>query len=102
MKKRKVKEKTIRYTTDALGIPLNEEEQWIEDHLEEFVSVPNLEEEKKRYQQAAIYTMNKNKNINIRIKAKDLFKLKDIAAEEGIPYQTLIGSILHKYVNANK
>ncbi|MDM8565747.1 CopG family antitoxin [Candidatus Halobeggiatoa sp. HSG11] len=47
---------------------------------------------------AAKETMKKNKNINIRISENDLEAIKLRAAREGIPYQTLIGSILHKYV----
>ncbi len=46
---------------------------------------------------AAKETMKKNKNINIRISENDLEAIKLRAAREGIPYQTLIGSILHKY-----
>jgi predicted DNA binding CopG/RHH family protein len=98
----KVKENTGRYTTDVQGVPLDKEEQWIEDHLDEYVSIPNLEEEKKRYQQVAISTMNKNKNINLRLQARDVSKLKDIAAHEGIPYQTLAASVLHKFANSYK
>ena len=37
--------------------------------------------------------------ISLRISENDLIKLKMKASEEGIPYQTLIGSIIHKYVN---
>ena len=47
---------------------------------------------------AAAQTLRKNKNINIRIPENDLESLKILAAREGMPYQTLIGSILHKYV----
>jgi predicted DNA binding CopG/RHH family protein len=47
--------------------------------------------------QAAQETLKKNKNINIRINENDLTSIKIMAAREGIPYQTLIGSILHKY-----
>lgn len=43
--------------------------------------------------------LKKNKNINIRLQEATLNKLKAKAAEEGLPYQTLIGSVLHKYVN---
>ena len=46
---------------------------------------------------AAQATLKKNKNINIRINENDLTSIKIMAAREGIPYQTLIGSILHKY-----
>ena len=49
------------------------------------------------YRQIAKNTMKKNKKINIRISENDLSALRRRAAREGIPYQTLIGSILHKY-----
>lgn len=48
---------------------------------------------------AARETLKKNKNINIRINENDLTSIKLIAAREGIPYQTLIGSLIHKYAN---
>ena len=41
----------------------------------------------------------KTKNINIRISEYDLEKLREKSAKEGIPYQTLVSSILHKYVS---
>lgn len=44
-------------------------------------------------------TLKKNKNINIRISENDLESIKILAAREGMPYQTLIGSILHKYAS---
>ena len=40
----------------------------------------------------------KEKRISIRVFAKDLEKIKIIAEEEGLPYQTLITSILHKFL----
>jgi predicted DNA binding CopG/RHH family protein len=43
--------------------------------------------------------MKKNRKINIRISENDLSALQRRAAREGIPYQTLIGSILHKYAS---
>ena len=51
------------------------------------------------YQATAENTLKKNRNINIRISENDLAALQRKAAREGIPYQTLIGSILHKYVS---
>jgi predicted DNA binding CopG/RHH family protein len=48
---------------------------------------------------AAKETLKKNKNINIRISENDLESIKMLAAREGMPYQTLIGSILHKYAS---
>ncbi len=62
----------------------------------EFVEVSNLEEEKAKAKTAAKATLNKTRNINIRLSERDLYKLKAKAIEEGIPYQTLASSILHK------
>lgn len=46
----------------------------------------------------AIEKSRKSKNINIRISEQDLYNLRVRSAEEGLPYQTLIASVLHKYV----
>lgn len=79
---------------------LNKEEQEILDAVErgEFVPVENQEKEKKEAILAARNTLNKIKNINIRLTLRDLQKLKTKAIEEGLPYQTLAASILHKSV----
>ncbi|MDP3995012.1 MAG: CopG family antitoxin [bacterium] len=63
----------------------------------EFKSVPNLEAEKKRYQEIARATLVKNRNINIRISERDLHALKKRAEAKGLPYQTLVSSVLHQY-----
>lgn len=80
---------------------LDAEEQELLDSVEagEWVQVENFEEEKKLAMEAARNTPKKTKNINIRITELVLAKLKAKAQEEGIPYQTLVSSILHKYVN---
>ena len=51
------------------------------------------------YQSIARNTMKKNRQINIRIAENDLSAIQRKAAREGIPYQTLIGSILHKFAS---
>lgn len=51
-----------------------------------------------RHRSYARSTMSKEMRVNIRLSAKDLEDLKIRAMEEGIPYQTLVGSVLHKYV----
>ena len=51
------------------------------------------------YQTIAANTLKKNRKINIRISENDLTALQRRAAREGIPYQTLIGSVLHKYAS---
>lgn len=65
----------------------------------EWKSVDHLEEEKERFSQIARDTFNKNKRINIRLTEKDFKGIKVKSIEEGIPYQTLIASIVHKYIN---
>ena len=64
----------------------------------EWDSVDNLEEMKKRLIIAASETAIKDYRINVRISKRDVEALKTRALEEGIPYQTLVTSILHKYV----
>ena len=51
------------------------------------------------FRRVAQHTMKKTRKINIRISENDLSALQRKAAREGIPYQTLIGSILHKYAS---
>ncbi len=66
---------------------------------DEWERVKNRKELIKQLQEAAKNTMLKDQRMNIRIAKKDLDGLKTKALEEGIPYQTLVASILHKYVN---
>ena len=80
---------------------LTKEEQEILNSVErgEWKPVKNLAEEKKRLRQIARNTLNKLRNINIRLSERDLQKLKAKAVREGIPYQTLASSILHRSTN---
>lgn len=79
---------------------LNEEEFEIlqafqDDRLER---VALTAEEIAAYRAAAAATSRKEKRVNIRISARDLEDLQIKAMEEGLPYQTLMASVLHKYV----
>ena len=65
---------------------------------EGWVSVNNLEEEIKKAKKAAEATLTKSERMNIRISPNDLRRLKIKAMEEGLPYQTLVSSIIHKYL----
>jgi predicted DNA binding CopG/RHH family protein len=65
---------------------------------DEWKSVRNKKELMDKLNNAAKSTMLKDQRMNIRIAKKDLEGLKTIALEEGIPYQTLVSSVLHKYV----
>ena len=66
---------------------------------DEWNSIGNIEQEKQKHAAYARNTFLKNKRINIRITEKDFLGLKQKSLEEGIPYQSLISSILHKYLN---
>ena len=65
----------------------------------EWEPIENLKKEMDRYREAAIETLLKNRRVNIRISAIDLEGLQAKAAAEGLPYQTLMASVLHKYVS---
>ena len=64
----------------------------------ELRSIPNKEMELRRHKEYAAATFKKDKRINIRISERDLKALQKRALVEGIPYQTLVSSILHKYI----
>ncbi len=64
----------------------------------EFESIRNFQNEKKQLEAAAENTLKKNKRINIRISSRDLTRIQKKATIEGIPYQTLISSTLHKFI----
>ena len=65
----------------------------------EWESVKNIDAKKKKYTNYANATFRKDKRINIRISERDLESLQLKALEEGLPYQTLISSVLHKFIN---
>jgi len=80
---------------------LDEYEKGIEEALEsgEFKSVKNLEQEIAAAREMAENHTRKDQRMNIRISQRDLERIKSRAMEEGVPYQTLITSVLHKYVS---
>jgi predicted DNA binding CopG/RHH family protein len=80
---------------------LDDEERDILESYErgEWVSVKNSKKEIKKLREYARNTLQKDKRINIRMSSKDLDQVQVIAAQEGIPYQTLVSSIIHKYVS---
>lgn len=79
----------------------NKNEKEVLDSVErgEWRTIPDVEKESHRYQSYARSTFRKDKRINIRISEKDLIKLQRKAMKEGLPYQTFISSILHKFVS---
>jgi predicted DNA binding CopG/RHH family protein len=78
---------------------LDKEEQWYEDHADEFEPVSTGLRE--QLIEAAETTRNKTERMNIRMKKADMDKLKRIAQREGIPYQSLVTSIIHKYIEGS-
>lgn len=62
-------------------------------------SVKNVKEEIKRHQAIAAATFKKDARISIRLSSRDLKALQVRALQEGIPYQTLVSSVLHKFVD---
>lgn len=82
--------------------PLEVHEQALIDSIEadEWIPVKDKAEyitEAKKYAEA---TIRKDKRMNIRISERDMRNLKIVALEDGIPYQTLVSMILHKYLNS--
>ena len=65
----------------------------------EWKRIPDFPRESVRYREAARATLRKDKRVNIRMAERDLVRLQKTAVEEGLPYQTLISSVLHKYIN---
>lgn len=82
---------------------LTREEKAISRSFEngEWKSVKNFKINKKRYQHYAQAALSKDQRINIRLSSQDLHGVQKRAVEEGIPYQTLIASVLHKYVSGS-
>lgn len=84
--------KKIKYTP---------EEKKIVDYIEKQNpgSIPNVSQEIGLIKNIIKDNIQKKRQINIRLLESDLIKLKSRALSEGIPYQTLLNSIVHKYLN---
>ena len=78
---------------------LDKEEKEILESYEndEWFSVSN-DSDISKYRAAAKNTFKKDKRVNIRISKMDLELIQEKALIEGLPYQTLMSSVLHKYV----
>jgi len=83
--------------------PIDQEEKELMESIErdEWHPVKNIVQEKKKAIAAARNTLRKDKRINLRLTQKDYHQMQIKAIEEGIPYQTLISSIVHKYLNGS-
>jgi predicted DNA binding CopG/RHH family protein len=83
--------------------PIDQEEKDLMESIErdEWQPVKNFDRERKKAIEAARNTLKKDKRINLRLSQKDYHQIQIRAIEEGIPYQTLISSIVHKYLNGS-
>jgi len=80
---------------------LNSHEKDLLDSFEkgEWTEVPGMKREIEKHEKYARASLKKDKRINIRLSQRDLDSIQRKAITEGIPYQTLISSLIHKYVN---
>ncbi len=80
---------------------LDDEEKELIESIEkgEWQSVKKVKQEITKHQTYAANTLRKDKRVNIRISSQDLEQLQARAVEEGIPYQTLMVSVLHKFIS---
>ena len=80
---------------------LTKEEKEIAKSFEqgEWIPVKDLSKRKKELMQYARNTLRKDKRLNIRISERDLIELQRKAVREGLPYQTFVSSIIHKFIN---
>lgn len=81
--------------------PIDQEEKDLMESIEreEWKPIKNYNREKDKAIEAAHNTLKKDKRINLRLTQKDYQQIQIRAIEEGIPYQSLIASIVHKYLN---
>jgi len=76
-----------------------EEKKTLKEFTEGNYSSVASDQDLKILRESAKLTLRKNKRINIRLSEQDYSMIKDVAQDEGLPYQTLIASIIHKYIN---
>ncbi len=93
----------MKEINDKAFKPIDQEEKvWMESiERNDWQPVKNLDREKEKAITAARNTLKKDKRINLRLTQKDYHQIQVKAIEEGIPYQTLISSIVHKYLNGS-
>lgn len=77
----------------------NEKELLASVEQGEWKRIPDFQHQSARYRESARASLRKDKRVNIRMAERDLVRLQKTALQEGLPYQTLISSILHKFIN---
>jgi len=80
-------------------ITLDKEEQELVSSFErgEWKPVRNQAREIARHKTYAANTQRKDRRVNIRLSSKDLEEIQAIAVQQGMPYQTLMASVLHRF-----
>lgn len=101
MNTKKVNKEDKEFEAWAQKWKLDDEEREILASVErgEWKPVRNWRALVKRHAEYARYTIAKNRSVTFRVNAWDIEKLKARAIQEGIPYQTLLSSVVHKYVS---
>jgi predicted DNA binding CopG/RHH family protein len=86
-----------------MNIHLEPEEQDLLDSIErgEWRSVPNLQDEIKRYQRYASAYLKSIQQISVELPAQDVDSLKEIAQRSGVPVSLLLSSIVHQYITTH-
>lgn len=82
-----------------LKLDAEEKELLASYEADEWQSVDDVAQKVRAYSDYARATFKKDRRVNIRISSKDLAAIQKRALEEGLPYQTLIASVLHKYIS---
>ncbi len=83
-------------------IQLDKEEQEILEAFESGEFQSDMTPSRRKFiEDSAAQTFKKDKRINIRISGRDLMAIQKRALEEGMPYQTLVASIIHKYASGS-
>ena len=92
---RLLREKTL------LSQAMTDEEREILDRFErdELRSIPEAEREMELTRRMTRNTFNKTRRVNLRVTERDFNLARSRAREEGIPYQTLLSSVIHKYLS---
>ena len=93
----------MKKISDGILEPIDQEEKDLMESIEreEWESVISVDQEKEKAVAAARNTLKKEKRINLRLTQKDYYEIQIKAIEEGLPYQTLISSLVHKYLNGS-
>ena len=84
------------------NIQLDKEEQELLNAFESGEFQSDITPSRKKFiEESAAQTFKKDKRINIRLSGRDLIAIQKRALEEGMPYQTLVASIIHKYASGS-